>query len=119
MDIETFLKVGGASEPRQVSTAKGGRLGSSIGVVRCLEIEISKLPVSLAMAGRPKAFIYKAVPNNDRLEADYSETLGSSQLHWSRPPPKQKKWSLAPGTGQKVFQSRSRFRDSEIYTLED
>jgi len=44
--------VGGASEPRQVSTAKGGR---------------------------PKAFIYKAVPNNDR------------------PPPKQKKWSLAPG----------------------
>eukprot|EP00434_Breviolum_minutum_P042202 symbB.v1.2.037549.t1/scaffold5574.1/size49343/4 len=67
---ETTAFVGGASEPRQVSTAKGGR---------------------------PKAFIYKAVPNNDRLEADYSETLGSSQLDWSRPPPKQKKWSLAPG----------------------
>ncbi|CAK9079228.1 unnamed protein product [Durusdinium trenchii] len=41
----------GASEPRQVPTA----------------------------TGRPKAFIYKAIPDP------------------SRPPPKQKKWSLAPG----------------------
>lgn len=54
---ESTAFAGGASEPRAVPTAKGGR---------------------------PKAFIYKAVPDP------------------GRPPPKQKKWSLAPGQKQRL-----------------
>eukprot|EP00435_Cladocopium_sp_Y103_P070517 s996_g35.t1 len=55
--LEDAVAAGGASEPRAVPTAKGGR---------------------------PKAFIYKAVPDP------------------GRPPPKQKKWSLAPGQKQRL-----------------